>query len=832
MARSRSRPRVRDTEVRSRKGRTSSSPGAPGQVRPWPQVHGLQKVQAPMPGWTMAPPRNVVKIAIQMRDAIPQLIQLDQAKPLAAVLKEVCDAWSLTHSERYALQFADGHRRYITENNRAEIKNGSILCLSTAPDLEAEQLLGGLQSDSREGRREALRRLVPLASDMTFAREVISRNGLQRLGTIIEDGDDLGEVLALSLRAFSELMEHGVVSWETLSIPFVRKVVCYVNMNLMDASVPPLALGLLESVTLSSPALGQLVKSEVPLDRLLVHLQVMNQQLQTKAMALLTALLQGASPVERKHMLDYLWQRNLRQFIYKVGSGGPGGPLCPSLPVSPRSHQGLAVLQNIIHSAAPMGDEMAHHLYVLQALMLGLLEPRMRTPLDPYSQEQREQLQVLRQAAFEVEGESSGAGLSADRRRSLCAREFRKLGFSNSNPAQDLERVPPGLLALDNMLYFSRNAPSAYSRVGDRVGWGVAASPRQGPHGLSCDSLPHSLRPQFVLENSSREDKHECPFARGSIQLTVLLCELLRVGEPCSETAQDFSPMFFGQDQSFHELFCVGIQLLNKTWKEMRATQEDFDKVMQVVREQLARTLALKPTSLELFRTKVNALSYGEVLRLRQTERLHQEGTLAPPILELREKLKPELMGLIRQQRLLRLCEGTLFRKISSRRRQDKLWFCCLSPNHKLLQYGDMEEGASPPTLESLPEQLPVADMRALLTGKDCPHVREKGSGKQNKDLYELAFSISYDRGEEEAYLNFIAPSKREFYLWTDGLSALLGSPMGSEQTRLDLEQLLTMETKLRLLELENVPIPERPPPVPPPPTNFNFCYDCSIAEP
>lgn len=58
-----------------------------------------------------------------------------------------------------------------------------------------------------------------------------------------------------------------------------------------------------------------------------------------------------------------------------------------------------------------------------------------------------------------------------------------------------------------------------------------------------------------------------------------------------------------------------------------------WPQVMQVVREQLARTLALKPTSLELFRTKVNALTYGEVLRLRQTERLHQEGTLAPPIL-------------------------------------------------------------------------------------------------------------------------------------------------------------------------------------------------------
>lgn len=58
-----------------------------------------------------------------------------------------------------------------------------------------------------------------------------------------------------------------------------------------------------------------------------------------------------------------------------------------------------------------------------------------------------------------------------------------------------------------------------------------------------------------------------------------------------------------------------------------------WPQVMQVVREQLARTLALKPSSLELFRSKVNALTYGEVLRLRQTERLHQEGTLAPPIL-------------------------------------------------------------------------------------------------------------------------------------------------------------------------------------------------------
>uniref|UniRef100_A0A8C6ZZX6 Uncharacterized protein n=1 Tax=Nothoprocta perdicaria TaxID=30464 RepID=A0A8C6ZZX6_NOTPE len=40
----------------------------------------------------MAPPKDVVKIAVQMVGAIPQLIELQQSKPLAAVLKDICDA--------------------------------------------------------------------------------------------------------------------------------------------------------------------------------------------------------------------------------------------------------------------------------------------------------------------------------------------------------------------------------------------------------------------------------------------------------------------------------------------------------------------------------------------------------------------------------------------------------------------------------------------------------------------------------------------------------------------------------------------------------------------
>ncbi|XP_035192482.1 engulfment and cell motility protein 3 isoform X2 [Oxyura jamaicensis] len=649
----------------------------------------------------MPPPKDVVKIAIQMVGAIPQLIELQQTKPLASVLKDVCDAWSLPNAERYALQYADGRQTYITESNRGEIKNGSILRLTTSPDQEAERLYNGIQSNNVDVKTDSLKKLASLSQDVTFAQEFINRNGLKLIFHIVEEGNDSGEILAHTLKAFMELMEHDFVSWETLSAAFIKKVVSYVNMNAMDASVQQLSLSILENMVPSSRLLFDLVKKEVTVDRLLTHLQVTNAQLQLKAMALLIALLLAATDAERRDMMEYLREKNIRQFIHK----------------------------NIIHSSEPLGDEMAHYLYVLQSVSLNLHDRRMRTSMDPYSQEQRELLQSLRQAAFESDSEAPTSNFSTERRRSLCAKEFRKLGFmNNSNPAEDLRRAPPGLLALDNMLYFSRHTPNAYSR--------------------------------FVLENSSREDKHECPFARSSIQLTLILCEILHIGEPCSETAQAFYPMFFGQDHFFEELFCICIQLVNKTWKEMRATQEDFDKVLQVVREQITRTLSLKPTSLELFKTRVNALNYSEILKLRQTERLHQEETLAVPVLELRERLKPELLELIRQQRLLRLCEGTLFRKISSRRRQDKLWYCRLSPNHKVLHYGDVEEGVQAPPIESLPEKIPVADMKALLIGKECPHTKEKSSGKQNKDVLELAFSIVYD--VEEYCLNFIAPTRYE----------------------------------------------------------------------
>lgn len=103
----------------------------------------------------------------------------------------------------------------------------------------------------------------------------------------------------------------------------------------------------------------------------------------------------------------------------------------------------------------------------------------------------------------------------------------------------------------------------------------------------------------------------------------------------------------------------------------------------------------------------------------------------------------------------------------------ERFWYCRLALNHKTLHYGDLEENAQGGvTLESLQEKsmlgegavcaaggrlgrppapgvclplggagviaapfplVPVADIKAVVTGKECPHMKEKGALKQNK---------------------------------------------------------------------------------------------------
>lgn len=56
-------------------------------------------------------------------------------------------------------------------------------------------------------------------------------------------------------------------------------------------------------------------------------------------------------------------------------------------------------------------------------------------------------------------------------------------------------------------------------------------------------------------------------------------------------------------------------------------------QVMQVVREQIVRVLAMKPLTLDQLKVKLYSLSYSEILRLRHSERVNQDDFHSAPIM-------------------------------------------------------------------------------------------------------------------------------------------------------------------------------------------------------
>ncbi|KAJ9597398.1 hypothetical protein L9F63_011743 [Diploptera punctata] len=714
---------------------------------------------------------NIVKIAVEMVGQVPQLIEFNQKQPLAAIIQELCNGWGLSDPDQYALQFSENNNQnYITEKNRNEIKNGSVLMLTHSPSTTAQDILQKLNTGSNDEKTNALTKLSKLSTDMTFALEFINKQGLALIISHIEGGKcKPGNPLAYSLISFVELMDHGIVSWDILESPFINKVASYVNNQSVaqDAKVVQASLSILENIVLNSSGKYGQVEKEVTFPNLVMHLQSQNPVIQQNAIALINALFLKADVAKRKAIAGTLSSKQVRSVI----------------------------LTNVIQSSSgQVGTEMAHQLYVLQTLMLGLLEQRMNLKMDPQDQDAHDKIKELRRIAFDTDGTGLIGDVTTRKQLVVFAKDYKKLGFKyDINPALDFTETPPGMLALDCMVYFARNHTESYTKV--------------------------------VLENSCRADEHECPFGRTSVELVKLLCEVLRIGEAPSEQGQNYHPMFFTHDHPFEEFFCICIILLNKTWKEMRATTEDFIKVFSVVREQITRALAAQPTSLEKFRARLQVLTYSEITNLWQQERTNREEweSHARPIVELKEAITPEIMELIQQQRLGFLVEGTRFTKYSTRgqRIKDKFWYVRLSPNHKVFHYGDCDE-KSVPSLEELPNKLAVVDIKALVVGKECPHMKDI---RGRKTTHQLAFSLTLDSVEVSS-LDFVAPDEQVFDYWTDGINALLGNKMLSKETENDLETLLSMDIKLRLLDAEGVDIPQDPPPIPADPPNYDFCYE------
>jgi len=699
----------------------------------------------------------------------PDLRIISVNTPLNSIIQDLIESHNLGGSpEDYALVYKESDKikefKIVTEKDRADM-DANIIELGESPSASTTRILTEIKKVAPDTKdlAKALEDLKKMCVDPTFAAEFKVRKGLQLLMHGVSNGKFRLAELAQVLQAINSLQEvFGDSEGEAGDVE-VEQVFVSQLAELTSKENQQLALATRCALNI----LATFVREGRGRD------MINNSVALPNLIGLLGNSDQGIQLASLRLINSLLAAASVERKADMV-----------------RSLQERPARSLILDHLLKKDSEVGYQLYLLQHHMLSLLLVRLSTAIQPQDGGSLQKIKDLRSTAFDT-------GSPSVKNNTRYAQDHKKLGFNNvKDPSLDFMATPPGILALDCMDYFAKRHQEKFMKV--------------------------------VLENSCRQDNHECPFAASSCELVKLLANILGVGQPplpVGSTSR-YHEMFFKVEHPFEEFFSVCVVLLNKTWREMRATREDFTKVFDVVKEQIESSLVQdkeRPKTFEEFRSNVK--SYGEISRRWQSDAKSREAWKgSAPVAELRQHLAPGIEELITQQRGNFMVEGTRFHRYKKTGEQAKAQsqyrYVKLHPNHKTVYVGDWNSEKSLPTIEDLEPRLQISDIRDIIVGADCPFIKEWGKKKDHQHQFvKLAFSLV----GENTSLDLVAPDEQTHNYWVDGINTLLRRPMTSPDYLKEKDILTNMEIKLRLLDLEGVDLPKTAPAIPPPPPDFNF---------
>jgi len=716
------------------------------------------------------PGDDIPKVVFKVNGAADWNQSIPSQTPVNSIIQGLIDKYELPGGVAdYSLVFEKNQRskefRIVTDDNKQEMKH-QIVQLTPSPAVHTKTIvdkLNDVTTDSTElgGVLEELR---DMSVDATFAADFIKLNGLRVLMTKGVSGKFRVNELGPVLHAINSLVEHQ-------------------HENMTETAEPPdlefiKTLAELTSKESKEPSWRLAIRCAISILSLFVQEEEARKMIeQTVALPSLIDLLRHEEVSIKLASLGLI--NSLLESVDEDKRREMASCLC-------ERNARVTIVDHLLHSDKNKEGIMNHQLYLLQYYMLSQHYAKLHTQIQPQDNNSLQKIKDLRATAFDT-------GSPGLKNNSKYSQDYTKLGFKNTkDPSEDFHETPPGILALDCMDFFAKNHQEKYLKV--------------------------------VLENSCRQDNHECPFAEISCELVTLLADILGIGKPPIPNYTRYHEMFFKVEFPFEEFYSQCIEILNKTWRDMRATRDDSPKVLDVVREQIETSLMpdshSRPKTFKDFRGNVKC--YSEISRKWQTDAKSKESwDKSKPVAELREHLQGEIEELIRQQRANFMCEGTRFQRIKKGGEQarNQYRYVKLHNNHKTIYVGDWNSEKSSPTIEDLEPRLYVADIKEIRTGTNCEFLKEyKKEFQQNHARF--AFSLV---GENDSLLNLVAPDQQSFNYWVDGINTLLRLQMTSDDYNKEKSILTNMEIKLRLLDLEGVDLPEEAPPIPPLPSDFNF---------
>ncbi|XP_049940949.1 engulfment and cell motility protein 1-like [Schistocerca serialis cubense] len=704
--------------------------------------------------------KNIVKVAITIGEE-SVLYELNQQESLENIISSVCRERNIPgNPKQYSFQLEESNhkneiqRRYITEDNRSKIQNGHILKLVLSPEEMVKIIISKIGYDSDPDDETRSWHFEKLAS---FSSDPTFSKAFLK-------ADGLSVLTSLLLNNALE---------EVYLCNCLHCLYCVLKFQLITTLDVKIIEKMCKIIVESQ------YKSSVIADALLIVEKIVR----------LEAFKNKREMIYKSLNVDHLIRHIQNNNSDEVQENAVG--LLNALAENSKDARITEIMaaeyRHIIYASVlklgrNVSISLGKKLYTYQKLILNLLVHELHSTVDQNGADSSaiQEIQAISERTFEKENSIMGNDYKLKKKRMKKKQNLEKLLQIPNNMSH---------LTLSCMVFFSQRYPESFSQVmltENKVG---------NSFYVTCD---------YVLR---------------------LLCKIVGIGGQAM-MERKYQPLVFSvpmESPFLNELFCRALLRLTKTRREMRAkTIDDHKKVLLVLERQIIEGLKTQPREWQKLDRQLQEWSYERVTQVWNDEREQQlQWNLRnlPPVVSLRETRTNELLDVIAQQRLGVMSDGEFFPKLGVRQQKgkQKLWFAYLSPNHKVIHYGDCIDENRP----ECPCKISVSDIRDLVTGLKCPHIK---NAKPNQRLEaSFAFSITYEEDDQPKSLDFIAPSCEVYDHWTDGISVLLGRSMKSKKLKSDLDTLLDMDIRLQLMDLEGIHIPHSPPPIPDDPPDFDF---------
>ncbi|KAI0465769.1 ELMO/CED-12 family-domain-containing protein [Xylaria cf. heliscus] len=675
---------------------------------------------------------------------------------------------------------------------------------------EIPALLSRLASDEDASRKMAVFKLQSSINDPSFADVFISSGGLNILRRLIMNSG--GNTLAYSLQSLSRLLEVDM-GWEIFDSPtsgdLVDRVVELVVSNPL-VNILRGTMSILVALVGHSPpeptttpgtfgfrALRPAIAVHPQFFELVVQkLQSADHALCATTLSLINALIRDAVSNEEANRGN-------------TTSSGTG----EEWPKFIKRLQDLGLIKAVYtHMQSAALQDLAHPLLEFQCLTKVLLKKWKKVRVDLERPEHRRALKGIHLASAPskdyVNGSGDGKAEEAQEPGKKGSRKhhpekWRRLGFETESPATEFQSA--GFLGMMDLADYVRKNEDAFQKL--------------------------------LLEQSTRPLHERCPIARASMAVTLTLYEHFDCGNADNEDAKGLFQMVDAehQDRMFQPLLLqwsrlhtAGLQAFFRLWKNTGAEQDDFDKVVNLIRILINQVVGQAGRLKDVVEIEEELLEY-DLARLREMQMnvltLSFENQWGDLFYTVRQSLKQEALTFVKEQRVRCLLQGSWFSKPAPRKESrgedlqnrrathGTLWrYAKLSHNRRYLHWADFAlRTGQEPALDALTEKVDLGTISSVVS-----NVSERKSDSSSTELSTSKHSTKITiygylnpeearkgaGGKEEPVLILYPLSDSLASEWLDGLLMLLEqAPITAETNKL-LDLVADYGLKIRLLKV------------------------------